>query len=358
MIDTIEIRPTDVFAPDEAAKSFFPYRLANALHVTTRASFIQTAAALRAGRRPAPGSPRRDGAQPPRVRPLSKGLRARGRGARRRRDGGRVDAPPARVALEQGRRDDLLDRRRGIQPARDRPCSSASAARRRPTARRARCSTPTRTSSLRTSPSASTPRIFPTAAFFRLALGRPFYALEVAVGAREHRRTSRTSTRSSTPEARRPTVWKERAAQPARQGGRLMSRDPDAVVRLLGSVEWHDVRLKEGGRARRLPRTPPTAGFCSFRPASHAKVPTGSRGGWSTGSTATRTSTSRRAFGWSSGSRRASETFRARAGCSCLEAGARSCLQAGSRSRRSGIDTRLRAASRTPSSRRTPEGTF
>ena len=40
-IDTIEIRPTNVFAPDEAAKSFFPYGLANALHFTTRTSFLQ-----------------------------------------------------------------------------------------------------------------------------------------------------------------------------------------------------------------------------------------------------------------------------------------------------------------------------
>ncbi len=41
-ISTVEIRPTNVFTDAEAAQKFFLYRFANALHITTKASFIET----------------------------------------------------------------------------------------------------------------------------------------------------------------------------------------------------------------------------------------------------------------------------------------------------------------------------
>lgn len=41
MISAVEIRPSNVFSDEEAAKTFFLYRFANALHVTTKTSFIE-----------------------------------------------------------------------------------------------------------------------------------------------------------------------------------------------------------------------------------------------------------------------------------------------------------------------------
>ena len=118
-ISTVEIRPTDVFTDEEAAE-VLPLPLGERPPRHDETVLHRDPAPLQAGR-PAPSrDPRGDRAQPPRLRPLPQGARA-GRGdARRRRDGGRVDAPPPRVVLEQGRRHGVLDRGRGIQPPRPR----------------------------------------------------------------------------------------------------------------------------------------------------------------------------------------------------------------------------------------------
>ena len=82
--------------------------------------------------------------------------------------------------------------------------------------------------------------------FFQLALGRPFYALDVKWALESTTKLSDFDTKlyAGGEEAK---VWKEEQRNLLVTGGRLMSRDPDAVVRLLGSVEWNDVRLKAGG---------------------------------------------------------------------------------------------------------------
>ncbi len=82
--------------------------------------------------------------------------------------------------------------------------------------------------------------------FFQLALGRPFYALDVKWALEGTTKLSDFDTKlyAGGEEA---TVWKEAQRDLVVTGGRLMSRDPDAVVRLLASVEWSDVKLREGG---------------------------------------------------------------------------------------------------------------
>ncbi len=82
--------------------------------------------------------------------------------------------------------------------------------------------------------------------FFQLALGRPFYALDVKWALESTTKVSDFDTKlyAGGEEA---TVWKEEQRNLLVTGGRLMSRDPDAVVRLLGSVEWSDVKLRQGG---------------------------------------------------------------------------------------------------------------
>jgi hypothetical protein len=48
-ISEVEIRPTNVFSDEEAARKFFLYRFADALHVTTKASFIDRQLLFRPG---------------------------------------------------------------------------------------------------------------------------------------------------------------------------------------------------------------------------------------------------------------------------------------------------------------------
>ncbi len=160
------------------------------------------AASLPARRRSPPGPPRRDRAEPARVRALPQGLRARGGNPRRRRDRRRLDAPPARLAFEQGRRDDVFDRSRGVQPARHRPpvrirmgegdgpLVPVALLRRSEPVRSAREFPVRRLGSLRRP-------VLPARA------GAPVLRARRQVGAREHDEALRTSTRSSTPEARR-----------------------------------------------------------------------------------------------------------------------------------------------------------
>ncbi len=82
--------------------------------------------------------------------------------------------------------------------------------------------------------------------FLKLALGRPFYALDVkwALEGSALRSDFDTKLYSKGDEA---TVWKEVQRDLLVSGGRLISRDPDGVVRLVGSLEWSDVNLREGG---------------------------------------------------------------------------------------------------------------
>jgi hypothetical protein len=80
---------------------------------------------------------------------------------------------------------------------------------------------------------------------FKLALGRPFYALDVKWALEGTTLVSDSDTKlyAGGEEA---AVWKKEQRIVLVTGGRLISRDPDAVVRLLGSVEGSDVKLREG----------------------------------------------------------------------------------------------------------------
>ncbi|MEO8586380.1 MAG: hypothetical protein ABI584_09495 [Acidobacteriota bacterium] len=80
----------------------------------------------------------------------------------------------------------------------------------------------------------------------RAALGRPFYALDVRWSLESSVLLSDFDTRLHAG-GEESTVWKKQERDLLVQGGRLLSRDRDAVVRLVGSVEWNDVELRAGG---------------------------------------------------------------------------------------------------------------
>ncbi|MDL2716635.1 MAG: hypothetical protein PT977_02680 [Acidobacteriota bacterium] len=80
----------------------------------------------------------------------------------------------------------------------------------------------------------------------RAALGRPFYALDVPWALDGAVLLSDFDTRLYAG-GEESTVWKKQERDLLLQGGRLLSRDLDAVVRLVGSVQWNDVELRAGG---------------------------------------------------------------------------------------------------------------
>ncbi|HEX2798738.1 MAG TPA: hypothetical protein VHQ44_03615, partial [Thermoanaerobaculia bacterium] len=244
-IDTVEIRSTNVFAPQEAAKSFFPYGLANALHFTTRSSFIQDQLLFQPG----------DDLRPDLLAETERNLRAFGlfRRAYVRAEGTRivVETADAWTLLLRGsfsnkggvttysigaEEYNLLGTGRqfgfGWEKETDRSSRSL----------------------FYVDPNLFAPHVafrfdvseLSDGRFFQLALGRPFYALDVRWALEGATRLSDFDTKlyAGGEEA---TVWKEEQRNLLVTGGRLMSRDPDAVVRLLGSVEWSDVKLRQGG---------------------------------------------------------------------------------------------------------------
>jgi len=244
-IDTVEIRSTNVFAPDEAAKSFFPYGLANALHYTTRAKFIEDQLLF------APG----DALYPDLLAETERNLRAFGlfRRAYVRAEGTRVvvETADAWTLLLRGsfsnkggvttysigaEEYNLLGTGRqfgfGWEKETDRSSRSG----------------------FYVDPNLFAPHItfrmdaseLSDGRFYRLALGRPFYALDVPSALESALRLSDFDTKlyAGGEEAK---VWKEEERDVLVTGGHLLSRDPDAVVRLVGSVEWTDVKLRGGG---------------------------------------------------------------------------------------------------------------
>ena len=278
-------------------------------------------------------------------------MRAEGE-PRRRRDRRRVDASPARIALEQGRRDDVLDRRRGVQPARDRPAvrlrmgegdgplvafgllrrpEPLRAARRLPPRRRGPLRRPA--SSARRWGARSTRSTCP-------------WALEGAV------RLSDFDTKlyAGGEEA---TVWKKEERDILVTGGTppvARSRRRRAPRRL------RRVERREASRGRPRPAAAPGAGApdvpLPLGGPRAGRVRTGSRGGSSTRSTGTRTSTSRRAdaleLGFSPPVGEAQSAGRALVSGSVGDA-----APVGVRARHGhGVDASLRAESRTPGSRR------
>lgn len=244
-IETIEIRPTNVFAPDEAAKAFFPYGLANALHFTTRASFIQNQLLF------APG----DVLRPDLLAETERNLRAFGlfRRAYVRAEGERVvvETADAWTLLVRG----SLSNKGGVTTysigAEEYNLVGTGRqfgfAWERETDRSSR-------SVFYADPNLFAPHVsfrldaaeLSDGRFFRAALGRPFYALDAPWALEGSVRHSDFDQKlyASGEEA---IVWKQQERDVLVTAGSLLSRDLDAVLRLVGSVEWNDVKLRAGG---------------------------------------------------------------------------------------------------------------
>jgi hypothetical protein len=245
-IHGIEIRPTNVFAPDEAAKAFFPYGLANALHVTTKTSFIQNQLLF------APG----DILRPDLLAETERNLRAFGlfRKATVRAEGERVvvETADAWTLLVRG----SLSNKGGVTTY----SIGAEEYNLLGTGRQFGFAWEKETDRSSRSVFYADPNLFaPHVAFrldaselsdgrfFRAALGRPFYALDAPWSLEGAVRLSDFDTKlyAAGEEA---TVWKQEERDVLVSGGRLLSRDLDAVLRLVGSVDWSDTKLRGGGR--------------------------------------------------------------------------------------------------------------
>jgi hypothetical protein len=244
-IDTVEIRSTNVFSPREAAKSFFPYGLANALHVTTRSSFIEKQLLFQPG----------DDLRPDLLAETERNLRAFGlfRRSYVRAEGTRVvvETADAWTLLLRG----SLSNKGGVTTY----SIGAEEYNLLGTGRQFGFGWEKETDRSSRSLFFVDPNLFvPHLAFrldasdlsdgklLQLALGRSFYALDVPWSLEGMTRLSDFDTKlySGGEEA---TIWKQEQRTLKVSGGRLVSRDPDAVVRLLGSVEWSDVKLLKGG---------------------------------------------------------------------------------------------------------------
>jgi hypothetical protein len=241
----VEIRTMNVFAPEEAAKAFFPYGLANALHLTTRVSFVQYQLLF------APG----DALRGDLLAETERNLRAFGlfRRAYVRAEGTRVvvETADAWTLLLRGsfsnkggvttysigaEEYNLLGTGRqfgfGWEKETDRSSRSV----------------------FYVDPNLFAPHVafrldaadLSDGRFLRAGLGRPFYALDVPWALEGSMRRSDFDTKLYAG-GEQSVVWKQEERDLIVSGGHLLSRDPDAVYRLLGSVEWTDVKLREGG---------------------------------------------------------------------------------------------------------------
>ena len=244
-MDTIEIRPTNVFAPDEAAKSFFPYGLANALHFTTRASFIQKQLLF------VPG----DALRPDLLAETERNLRAFGlfRKASVRAERARVvvETADAWTLLLRGSLSNkggvttysigaeeynLLGTGRQIGFGWEREADRSSR------------------SVFYVDPNLFAPHVvfrldaaeLSDGRYLRAGLGRPFYALDVPWALEAAVRVSDFDTKLYAG-GEKAFVWKQQERDLLVTGGRLLSRDLDAVIRFIGSVGWTDVKLGGGG---------------------------------------------------------------------------------------------------------------
>src|ERR1017187_6643881 len=244
-IDTVEIRTLNVFAPEEAAKAFFPYGLANALHLTTRVSFIQYQLLF------APG----DALRADLLAETERNLRAFGLFRR-----AYVRAEGTRVVVETADAWTLL--LRGSFSNKGGATTYSIGAEEynvlgtghqfgfgweKETDRSSR-------SVFYADPDLFVPHnLLRLAAadhsdgrFLQFALGRPFYALDARWALQSTLRRFDFDTKLYAG-GEESTVWKEEERGVLLTGGRLLSRDPGGADRLLGSVEWTTVRLLDGG---------------------------------------------------------------------------------------------------------------
>ena len=242
-ISTVEIRTIDVFSDAEAAQKFFLYRFANSLHVKTKSSFIKTQLLFK------PGDPLR----PEILAETERNLRAFGLFRQVS-----VTAEGTRVVVETADAWTLLLRGSfsnkggvteyslgaeeynllglgmqfgfGFEQEIDRTSRSAFFA---------------------------DPNLFWAHAAFRvdvsdlsdgqrfsIAYGRPFYALEVpwSLEGLVNRADFDTKLYAGGEEA---ATWRERQRIALVQGGTLLSGGVRGADRLLGSVQWTEVRLQD-----------------------------------------------------------------------------------------------------------------
>jgi outer membrane protein assembly factor BamA len=242
-ITTVEIRPTDVFSDAEAAQKFFLYRLANALHITTRASFIETQLLFK------PGDPLR----PEILAETERNLRAFGlfRKVAVRAEGTRVvvETADAWTLLLRG----SLSNKGGVTEY------SIGAEEYNLLGLGMQFGFGYESDADRTSRSvffADPNALWPHAAFridasdlsdgqrFSVAYGRPFYALGVpwALEGLLNRADFDTKLYAGGEEA---ATWRERQRIARVSGGTLISGDASGANRLLGSIEWTEVRLRD-----------------------------------------------------------------------------------------------------------------
>ena len=243
VISAVELRQTDVFSDEEAA-TFFLYRWANALHITTKPSFIESQLLFK------PGEPLR----PEILAETERNLRAVGlfRKAYVRAEGTRVVVETAdtwtlllrgsfsskggvteySIGAEEYNLAGLgMQFGFGYEKETDRSSRSIFFA---------------------------DPNLFAPHAVFRvdasdlsdgqrfsIAYGRPFYALGVpwALEGLLNRADFDTKLYSGGEES---ATWKKRQRIARLSGGVLMSGDVNGVDRLIGSIDWNEVRLTSG----------------------------------------------------------------------------------------------------------------
>jgi hypothetical protein len=253
VISTVEIRPVDVFSEAEAAQKFFLYKLANKLHVKTRPSFIQSQLLFK------PGDPLR----PEILAETERNLRALGLFRKVS-----VTAEGTRVIVETADTWTLL-LRGSLSNKGGKTEYSIGAEEYNLLGLGMQFGFGFEQETDRSSRSvffADPNLIWPHAAFridvsdlsdgqrFTVAYGRPFYALEVpwALESFANRADFDTKLYAGGEEA---ATWSERQRIVRLSGGKLLAGDPTGADRLVGSVEWNEVRL----RAKDGPPPPPGA---------------------------------------------------------------------------------------------------
>ena len=253
-IDTVEIRPTNVFSDEEASVAFFPYRFANLLHIRTKTSFIQNQLLFK------PGDP----LLPELLAETERNLRAFGlfRRAYVRAEGTRVvvETADAWTLLLRGSLSNKggvttysigaeeynllgLGMQFGFGWEKETDRSSRSVFFIAPDAFAPHAILDVQASDLSDGQHST------------FAYGRGFYALEVpwALESFLDRALSDTKLYAGGEEA---AVWKQREHDARLSGGTLLSGDLTGANRLLGSIEWSEVRLRAGGEGPPPPSGP------------------------------------------------------------------------------------------------------
>ena len=262
MISAVEIRPTDVFSDAEAAQKFFLYRLANTLHVKTRPSFIQTQLLFK------PGDPLR----PEILAETERNLRAFGLFRKVS-----VTAEGTRVVVETADAWTLL-LRGSLSNKGGKTEYSIGAEEYNLLGLGMQFGFGFEQEVDRTSRSvffADPNAIWPHAAFridvsdlsdgqrFQVVYGRPFYALEVpwALESLLNRSDFDTKLYAGGEEA---ATWSERQRLAQVTGGTRLAGDASGADRLLGSIQWTEVRLREKDGPPPPPGSPSNRRFLFF----------------------------------------------------------------------------------------------